>query len=142
MEGFPGGESQAHDATDLDQIEECTPSLEGTPHLTLDGFLAAYRESPEAFVERLLSPEIDLLAFLAAFFSLQTTMLLDLLKKLKVNNDDAQELVIRSVQEVRRLGYSTVFDSFKHALLKFLLLEEWRLHQGIRDHEQRLVDID
>lgn len=91
------GKDQAHDGADQEQIEESTPLElrdEGALDLTLDGSLAAHGESPEASIERLLSPDTDLLAFSSTLFSSQVLMLFDLLEKLNVNEDNTQELAI------------------------------------------------
>lgn len=90
--------NQAHDAASQGQVKETIlpPKLgdEDAPGTTLAGFLAAYRESPEALTERLLNPNTNLLAFSNILFAPQMTALLELLERMNANNDDSQEQAI------------------------------------------------
>lgn len=80
---------------------------------TLADFLEAYGETPEALIERLFSPNMDLLEFSHALFAPQMMTLLEILTKLNIIDDDSQELAIRAVVEARRIGYNAIKDSFR-----------------------------
>lgn len=68
--------------------------------------------------------------------------LLEFMTKLNINDDDSQDLAIQATKEARRICYNAITNSFKLALPKFSSLEERKLQQGIKDHEQKITKID
>lgn len=117
------------------------PRDSSAPVSTIADFQEAYGESPEAIIERLLSPDINLLAFSHVLFAHQVITFLELLTKLNTNDDDSQELAIRSVKEAHQIGYNAIKDSFKLASPNFYLLEERKLQQANKDQDLKLAEI-
>lgn len=46
------------------------------------------------------------------------------------------------MREARLMGYNAITDSFKLVVPRFSLLEERKLQQRIKDHEQKLSKLD